>query len=135
MSDLLTTIEEINIEEMLRAPHLSYVVENLLDRKKIAASILRRNNEEILLIDSSGFLIDSVFAGLTENHIEYIAKNGPRDYKKNLLKILQDQAMMRGVFEIAKAMDEDLGENITQNQDRVKNVVQYIKDNRIAFEF
>jgi hypothetical protein len=43
--------------------------------------------------------------------------------------------MVNGVFEIAKAMDEDLGRGATQNQDRVRNVIQYIKDNRIAFEF
>jgi len=38
-------------------------------------------------------------------------------------------------FEIAKSMDEDLGKNTTQNQDRIKNLIQYIKDNRGAFEF
>jgi hypothetical protein len=32
-------------------------------------------------------------------------------------------------------MDEDLGEKITKNQERVRNVIQYIKDNRMVFEF
>lgn len=135
MSDLLTTIEELNITDNIREPHLSYVIETIIDRKKVSLSVLRRTAEEILLIDSSGFLIDSVFAGLTEKNLEYISINGPQKYKVSLLKILQDRKMMKGVFEIAKALDEDLGENITQNQDRIKNVIQYIKDNKVAFEF
>jgi len=43
--------------------------------------------------------------------------------------------MMKGVFEIVKAMDEDLGRGSTSNQDRIKKVIQYIKDNRVTFKF
>lgn len=126
---------ELIIRGLLSEPHLSYVAETLMSRKKVAYSVLRRKETDIMIIDSSGFLIDSVFAGLIEKHIEYIAKNAPKKYKENLLKILQDTEMMKGVFEIVKSMDDDLGENITQNQDRIKNIVQYIKDNRAVFEF
>ena len=63
------------------------------------------------------------------------AKNAPEDYKKNILELLNNQEMVNGIFEIAKAMDDDLGRGATQNQDRARNVIQYIKDNRIAFEF
>lgn len=135
MSDLLTTIEEMNIREILQEPHLSYIENTIQERKKAAYTVLNSKSDEIILIASSGFLIDSVFAGLTEKHIEYITITGPQKYKTNLLKILQDSEMMKGVFEITKAMDEDLGENTNQNQIRIKNVIQYIKDNRIAFEF
>lgn len=135
MSNLLTTIEELDIEEIIKDPHLSYVIGTIQERKKVAISIFSRSKSNILLIASSGFLIDSVFAGLSEKHIEYIAKNAPKNYKENLLKILQDTEMMKGVFEIAVDMDTDIGKNVTQNQDRVKNVIQYIKDNRVVFEF
>lgn len=135
MSDLLTTIEEMDVNENIKEPHLSYVIATLQERKKVVYSVFQRKETDLLLIDSSGFLIDSVFAGLTEKHIEYIAKNAPKNYKQNLLKILQDAEMMKGVFEIAVDMDTDIGKNITQNQDRVKNVIQYIKDNKMVFEF
>lgn len=131
----LTLPEEFNIKEAIQEPHFSYIESTILNRVHVSYSILNRNEQDILLIDNSGFLIDSVFAGLTEKHIEYIAKNGPQKYKESLSKILQDAEMMKGVSEIAKAMDEDLGRNTTQNQDRVKNVIQYIKDNHTAFEF
>ncbi len=131
----LTLPEEFNIKGTIQEPHFSYIESTILNRMRVSSSILNRNEQDVLLIDNSGFLIDSVFTGLTEKHIEYIAKNGPQKYKESLLKILQDTEMMKGVSEIAKAMDEDLGRNTTQNQDRVKNVIQYIKDNRTAFEF
>jgi len=131
----LTSPEEFNIKGIIQEPHFSYIESTLNNRKDVSCSVLRRNENDILLIASFGFIIDSVFAGLTEKHIEFIAKNGPGDYKENLLKILQDQEMMKGVFEITLDMDTDMGKNITQNQDRVRNVIQYIKDNKIVFEF
>jgi hypothetical protein len=128
-------IDENDIKKNIHEPHFSYIEGTIMERKGVAYSILQRDENEILLAASSGFLIDSVFSGLSAKHIEYIAKNGPKDYKDNILKLLQDQEMMQGVFEIAKAMDDDLGRGATQNQERVKNVIQYIKDNRVAFKF
>jgi len=133
MSDLLTTIEEMNILERLKEPHLSYVIETPQEKKMVSRDILKRKENEIVLITNSGFLIDSVFAGLTEKHIEYIAKNAPKNYKENLLKILKDTEMMKGVFEIIKAMDED--NNNIGNQNRIQHIIQYIKDNHVVFEF
>ena len=131
----LTMLEELNIIENLREPHLSYIMGTVVEKKRVAYLVLGKDQADILLIASSGFLIDSVFSGLSEKNIEHIAKIGPQKYKESLIKILRDQEMMREVFEIVKAMDEDLGGQATQNQSRVRNVIQYIKDNRIAFEF
>lgn len=131
----LTSQEEFSIRGIIYEPHFSYIESTLANRKKVSMAILQRNVDSILSIDSSGFIVDSIFAGLTEKHIEYIAKNAPKDCKDNILKILKDKEMMGGVFEISKAMDEDLGGGVTQNQDRVKNVIQYIKDNQPVFEF
>jgi len=127
--------QELSIRNNLKEPHFSYLEDSISNRERVANLIISKNGNEILLIDSYGFLFDSVFAGITEKQIEYIAKNAPRDYKENILKILQDQEMMKGVFEIAKSMDDDLGRGSTRNQERVKNIIQYIKDNRIAFGF
>jgi len=133
--DDLTMSEQLNIEENFKTPHLSYILETIQERKRVAYLILQKLIEEVLLIDSSGFLIDSVFAGLSEKHIEYIAKHGLQKQKENVLKILQDAEMMKGVWEIVKDMDDDLGGGATTNQQRVKKVMQYISDNRIAFQF
>jgi hypothetical protein len=135
MQSDLSMLEELNIIENLKEPHLSYVIGTVVERKRVAYLVLQKDEKDILLIDSSGFLIDSVFAGLSEKNAEHLAKKGPRKYKESLIRILRDQEMMQGVFEIVKALDEDLGSNIAQNQDRIKNIIQYIKDNRVAFEF
>jgi len=135
MKEKISIVKEMEIEKNLREPFGDYISPSLIVKKKIAYSILDREDIAVLLLDRYGFTLDYIFAGLTEKHIEYIAKNAPKNYKENILKTLRDQEMMKGVFEIAKAMDEDLGRGATQNQDRVRNVIQYVKDNRIAFEF
>jgi hypothetical protein len=127
--------DELEIRNILVEPHFSYLNDDTFSRKQVSLSILQRKNEDIILIDSYGFNFDSIFAGLTEKQIEYIAKNTPKNYKDNIIKILKNQEMMKGVHEIAKSIDEDLGGDFTQNQERIKNVIQYIKDNRAVFEF
>jgi hypothetical protein len=135
MPNELLLLEKINITESLETPHLSYIDDSLVERKKVAYSILSRTTGDILLLHNSGFRIDSVFAGLTGKHIEHIAKNAPKKYKESLLKSIQDVEMLSSALEIAKDMDEDLSEKENKNQERVKNIIQYIKDNRAVFEF
>ena len=135
MENELAIEEELEIEERISEPFSNYFSGSLSEKKRVSLSIFQRKENEILLVNNYGFTIDFIFSGLTEKHIEHIANNAPKDYKENIMKILQDQEMMKGVFEIAKAMDEDLGRGATQNQDRVRNVIQYIKDNRVAFQF
>ena len=126
---------EIEVIDHLQHPHLFFIGKPEI-KKNVSSEILSDyKDKEILIIDPYGFSTDSVFSGLTEKHIEYIAKNAPQDYKINILKILKDQETMQSVFEIVKSMDTDLGNNSTQNQERIKNVIQYINDNQIAFEF
>lgn len=133
MAKNLNIIEEYDLRALIESPELSYVENSVLERKKVAKNILNRKAEEILLINKTGFYIDSVFAGLDEKKIEFFAKNSPLEYKKNLIKIFQDKEMIDGVWEIVKSIDEDEGDGLMQNQKRVKNVIQYIRDNQIAF--
>ena len=135
MLKYLTTLEEFDVTQRIQCPHTLFYPLTHSSKIEIATLILSKTTDNVLLITTIGFSIDSVFAGLSEKHIEYIAKNGPKEYKKNLLKILGDKEIIGSALEIAKAMDEDLGEKVTQNQERVKNVIQYINDNRTAFEF
>lgn len=135
MRENINYADETLVIKSLQKPYFLYTSNRLTDRATVAKLVFLKKENEMLLVDPFGFLIDSVFAGLTEKHIGYIAKNGPKEYKENLLEILSDQGAMKGVFEIAKAMDEDMNGDTNQNQERVKNVIQYIKDNKTAFEF
>lgn len=133
MTKKLSLIEEIECREKIYTPFLTYVGNSIIERKKIARDILTRKSEDVLLVDKWGFNIDSIFAGLSESHIEYFSKHAPREYKKSLMEIFQDKEMMDGVWEIVKSIDEDEGDGLMQNQKRIKNVIQYIRDNQIAF--
>ena len=129
---MITGVEEFDIITKFHFPHLFIRGTDFISKKIISNNVFLKNNEEVLLIVSEEFLYDSVFSGLSEKHIEYIAKNAPQDYKNNILKILKDQQMMKGVFEITQSMDAN---NTMEHQKRIKNVIQYIKDNYAVFEF
>jgi hypothetical protein len=131
----ITLVEETDIVGNFHTPHIRTTEINMPSKKRVARNILTKKEEDILLVNSVAFFGASVFSGISVKNIEYLAKNAPEDYKKNILKVLHDKKMMEEIFQIAKAMDEDLENNATQNQERVRNVVQYISDNRIVFEF
>ncbi|MFA5994671.1 MAG: hypothetical protein WC823_06975 [Parcubacteria group bacterium] len=131
----ISSLEEFDIMREITMPHLLTMGESLLEKKNACYAILARKTEEILLVNSPGFSTDFIFAGLSEKHIEFIAKNAPIEYKKELLKLSSSDYSVADILEIAQAMDNDLGENVTQNQQRVKNVMRYIQDNQIAFQF
>lgn len=135
MENNLELLEEFDIARELQTPHLLHKKIYLSAKKQTAYSILSRKQDEILLANSTAFNTDSVFTGLSEKHIEFIAQHAPADYRKEIIDLIFQDYKLDNIFEIAKAMDQDLGGNTTQNQTRVKNVIQYIKDNRIAFEF
>jgi len=129
------TEKEIEITDRIQHPHL-FCFGNVSDKKNSSYKILKEYDEKtILLMDPTSFLVNFILAGLNEKHIEHIAKNAPRDYKENILKALKKKEATTEIFEIAKAMDEDLEKNSIQNQKRVKNVIRYIKDNLPAFQF
>ena len=128
-------VEEFDILTGIQSPYIIFYPITAVSKKKVSQMVLLKKTDEILLINDNGFLIDSVFAGLSEEHIEYIAKNAPQPYKENVLKILRDKEMMKGVFEIVEDMDDDLGRDVKKNQERIQSVIQYFKDNKVAFEF
>ena len=126
---------EIEIIDHLQHPHL-FDYGSMSEKKNIAYQILNNyKNEEIFIVDPYGFSTTSVFAGLSEKSIELIAQKGPADYKRNILSLLKNTAAIKEVLEIAKLMDDDLGNNSTKNQERIQNVIKYISDNKIVFEF
>ncbi|OGI15588.1 MAG: hypothetical protein A2Z52_01130 [Candidatus Moranbacteria bacterium RBG_19FT_COMBO_42_6] len=134
MKNNLNMLEEFDIIGKFQYPHMLFFPITPVSKKQTAYLMMSKREDEILLISSPGFGNASVVAGLTEKNIEYLAKKGPRDFKEAILKILQDQIALKEILEIAKSMDDDVSGNATQNQSRIKNVIQYIKDNRVVFE-
>lgn len=135
MSQYVTTLEEFDIMGKFQTPYLMHVKNDNISKKNVAYIVLSKKIDEILLVSPLGFRESAIIAGLSEKHIELLAKHAPQEYKEYILKTVSDNAFVSDITEIAKDMDDDLGGGATTNQQRVRNVVQYIQDNRVVFQF
>jgi hypothetical protein len=123
------------IQDRLALPHIFFPQDSLAQKKNMAKYINSLPNELIVLPTSFAFSYCAFIAGISEKQIEYIAKNAPKEYKKELFDAFFKGYKVKEIYEIAKAMDEDLPGDSIMNQQRIKKLIQYLKDNLIAFEF
>ena len=121
--------------EQFVLPYIFLPQVSIEQKKALAWHINSLTGEELLLPSIFLFSYSGIIAGLTIEHIEYILKNAPKDYKIELLKWFQNNYFMKDVLKIAKMMDEDLGENVTQNQNRIKKNFRFVSDNLEVFQF
>jgi hypothetical protein len=135
MNNALSALEEFDAQRKINLPHLLYDASDIVGKKRIAYVVLAKKENEILLITPSGFGEVAVIAGLTETNIEYFAKIAPREFKEKLFETITNEIYTKEIWEVAKAMDDDMSANSTANQQRVKNVLQYIYDNQVVFHF
>lgn len=134
-TELLTTSEEYDAIMRFQNPHLLFFQEDILSQKNIAQLVLGKKEDEILLLSPEAFLSSSVFAGISEKQIEYIAKNAPEDYKTRIRNLVNDSDFLAHALEICNYLDQDREKESTDNMDRLKNVTRYINDNLSVFEF
>jgi hypothetical protein len=123
------------ITEKLTLPYLFIEEASMASKINLAIKTLGLDNETLIIPASSMFSYSAILAGISERQVEYVAKNAPSDYKKELLNSIMQPYKIKEIFEIARAMDTGLATDSTKNQERVQNVIQYIKDNRTVFEF
>jgi hypothetical protein len=131
----LSTLEEFDITRKIQFPHLLYANMTPEAKRNVAFSILGRKENEILLISALAFRESYVIAGISEKQIEYFALNAPKEFKECLMEGVSDQVVITEIVEIAKAMDAEIVGGSTQNQQRVKRVFDYIRNNKIVFRF
>jgi hypothetical protein len=130
----LENIED-DISEKLALPYIYFLQENFQQKAMFARYILSLDVETVLLPSCYIFSYPAVLAGLSEIQIEHVAKNAPADYKKELYECVRDDFRIHEAFDIAREMDDDLGQGRTDNQLRLKKILQYINDNSLAFQF
>lgn len=126
---------EIDLLEKISLPYVFFKQDTLFQKKTLTKYVMSLNNEEILLFTTFSFSVSAIIAGLNEEQIEYIAKNAPKDYKMQVFSSISQEYKIKEILEIAKYMDDDFGDNIIENQNRVKKVLKYIRDNKIVFQF
>lgn len=130
-----SAFEEIDIMRKMQTPYLLYENNDSVAKRNIAFDVMSRKAEDILLINAFGFREEAVLAGITEEQIEYIAKNGPRKYKENIIKTFSNEYSVLEIEEIVKVMDEEEGAGRNNNWQRMRNVMRYIGDNQKVFAF
>ncbi|EKE11527.1 MAG: hypothetical protein ACD_15C00064G0001 [uncultured bacterium] len=116
-------------------PHIAFPQDTIQQKVALAQHILSLKGEELLLSSAYSFSYPSIIAGISEANIEYIGKNAPENYKTELLETIRKDYITKEAFEISEAMDKNLGENATKNQQRLNMIIQYIKDNQAVFQF
>jgi hypothetical protein len=116
-------------------PHIVFPQNTNRQKGALAWHILSLKGDELLLTSAFSFSYPAIIAGISESNIEYFGRHAPGSYRVELVEALKKDYVVKEIFDIAKEMDDDLGERITKNQERVNNVIQYIHDNRAVFEF
>lgn len=134
MNNGLNALEEFDAQRKIQFPHLLKKASDIIVKKNIALLVFGLKEWDVLLISPSGFSESSVIAGITEKNIEFFLKKAPMEYKKNLLEAIENEFIVEETVKIAEAMDEDMSTE-NSNQNRVRNVLNYIRDNSNVLSF
>lgn len=126
---------EDDISDKVVLPYVYYDQETMGGKLLLAKYVMQARPEVLLLPSYFLFSYSAVAAGLTEKQLEYIASNAPAEYKKELSKTFSNENKIKEVIEIGRMLDDDYGQNTEKNQERIRRVYQYIRDNSIAFQF
>lgn len=135
MSNQLSTLEEFDIVRKIQYPHTLYGVMTPENKRNVAFLIASRKAEEILLTSPLAFREPYIVAGMTERQMEYFALHAPRDYREDLLEAFSSQENIDDMLRITAMMDEEIGKGSTENRQRLRKVIRYVRDNQVVFRF
>lgn len=124
----LTLLEEFDIITELQFPDFVYSTESLEEKVAFCNFINKLSDHRILSLDYDLFNLPFVFTGLKEGHIEYLLKEGSHIFKKILYVNISDSEFLKQISDFASELDKR--GRTTENSTRLKNILQYLKDNR-----
>lgn len=124
----LTLLEELDIITELQFPDFVYSTESMEEKIAFCGFINRLSDRRILSLDDDLFNLPFVFAALKENQLEYLLKEGSYIFKKILYVNISDLEFLKQVSDFVDELDKR--GRTTENSTRLKNILQYIKDNK-----
>lgn len=124
----LTLLEEFDVITELQFPDFIYSTESLEEKIAFCAFINNLSEKRALLLDEGLFNFPFVFAGLQENNIEYIIREGGVVLKKIFYVNISDAGFINEILKISNELDNR--QKTTENTTRIKNIIQYLKDNK-----
>lgn len=124
----LNPFEELDILIELQFPDFVYATGS--DEEKIAFSkyINSLSSQRILLVSATIFNFYFVIAGLKEIHIETLVKDGDHNTKKVLFSNISNLEFISQASDFAAELDRR--GKTTENSARLKNILQYLSDNK-----
>lgn len=124
----LTLLEEFDVIAELQFPDFAYSTESFEDKIAFCNFINKLPERRLLLLDDDLFNLPFVFAGLQEIHIEHLLKDGGYILKKILYVNIADTDFFNEMLKFVSELDSR--NKTTENSTRIKNIVQYLKDNK-----
>lgn len=123
----LDPIEEFDILTELQFPDYIYSIDSIDEQIAFSKYINSLPDRRILLLHNELLTAPFVVAGLTENHIETIIKDGSYNSKFVIFIALADEEFMNDVLSFSNELD--YRNKTTENSTRLTSIVQYLKDN------
>lgn len=124
----LTLLEEFDILSELQFPDFIYSDDSTEEKYAFSAYLASLSGRRILLLHNELINMPFVLASLKENHIEIIIKEGGFNIKKILLSNLSSPEFLKQSSDFAAELDRR--EKTTENSTRLKNILQYLRDNK-----
>lgn len=124
----LTLLEEFDIVAELQFPDFIYATDSMEEKIAFSKMINDLSNRRIMLIDDILFSFSFITAGLNESHIETLTRGSDYNCKKALFENFGRPYFVKEVEEIIAELDRR--QKTTENSARLKNILQYLKDNR-----
>lgn len=124
----LTLLEEFDVIAELQFPDFAYSTESFEDKIAFCNFINKLPERRILLLDDDLFNLPFVFAGLQEIHVEHLLKDGGHILKKIFYVNIADTDFFNEMLKFVSELDSR--NKTTENSTRIKNIVQYLKDNK-----
>lgn len=124
----LNIIEEFDILTELQSPDFIFSTDSLEEKLAFCKYITNLSSHRILLLHSELLNVPFVIAGLTEEHIESLFKDSGYNIKKALFSNMSNQNYLKQVQEFMTELDNR--NKTTENSTRLKNILQYLRDNK-----
>lgn len=125
----LTLLEEFDIIAELQFPDFVYTSDSLEEKIAFTNYIGSLSSRRILLFDDGVFYFPFAVAGLREQHIETIIKDGDHSLKEDMIfNLLSNSNFLEQVSDFTDELDKR-GRS-TENSTRLKNILQYLRDNK-----
>lgn len=124
----LTALEEFDLIMELQFPDFVYSIDSMEEQIAFSKMINILSSHRIMMLYDDLFDYPFVIAGLQSNHIETLIQESELTLKKGIIFNLSDPEFLNEVGEIIAELDRR--DKTTENSTRLKNILQYLKDNK-----